>query len=1193
MKTIIQFSALLVLLLAGCAKKRSTDRLMDTDGNRYDKSILLSTDQWAFKTTVVDTSLDGSLVMIGAASPLRIGHFRFTRDQLQFIGNVSHQSTNKAGRMADLINAWDITHSDYRLAESDGKVTNVEEENTDISWDERSHFKIDWKSAAINEFKFNPACVEGPIKSVVEDTKEVTPGHFSFEVEHTYEITNLNCLGYQDMSRRMNLENQTSSFRLRYSFAPLSQLADGNYKAIRYESDEDPLRKKYGFFETTVDRYDEASGFFQKDVMINRWHAEADTDGAPRVQKIYLARDFPDEYKWIYQDPRIGVAAVTNRVFEEHNIPLRFEFVEDDSVRFGDVRYSFIRWINDPVANAPFGYGPSDTHPLTGQILRSDSVIWTSVLPIFLQRIREIDQNEEDRRAGRSSLFQAMSQVLSETGILSTGDLSEFTETAAALNTRSQHLHDQPDEEADTIRSNRHQFTRMVSRRLFAHPGWAPSTYYRDTGPAFEQELDTSLSGSGMVARAFQSMVTAGAPGVEGNRTTFATMNHAVEGHQHDLHAHLHNPTNPVQGRLTMPEVVYPLEEVLGSLAPLLRQGATEKEIIDTTLYRVALHEFGHNINLRHNFFGSVDLENFPPAEPRLDRHGEPVLTPEGDQAMTRPVSSSVMDYIPIKDEFLSPYDWGPYDKAALVYAYTGGGIDLEKSGVIRLSNGELVVSPLQEERTFLYCSDQHAAWLNPFCNRHDTGTTPSEIMLSMIESYENAYETRNFRWGRAYWDTRSYGNWVHDTMAMPIKFIGMYQRPALWLAELDKSRPKGQWEIAERTIMDDLRRANALLAAFYQGVVQQLDTDKAFNDVIDPFTGNIQRIGITTDKLYAILALVGGMNFSIDTNYQTRRVSFLDLLPGSSIATGHPAGLAELLYEIIGNTAVVNPNLNVIGYESFGRALFVSNATDNYSTYDKNLIELMNIRCYSRKALHAAFGIDADQFYFFEPGYTLPADSPAPWQYGELVAARVDLDPHREVVFPGYAEYTVLDEPYFKSQGRQMLAIVRIDGNYYVAGSVSNRFAYNFMKDYAQTNSISQTEKAFILSSKRMHDQARGWHDRGCRTAEAGPAPVPPPFLPSEGDGSDDSAGDGSQQGGDDGAGADDGSQQGGDDGAGADDGSQQGGDDGAGADDGSQQGGDDGAGADDGSQESDAGGEDAGTGEDASGGTPPATQE
>ena len=40
-----------------------------------------------------------------------------------------------------------------------------------------------------------------------------------------------------------------------------------------------------------------------------------------------------------------------------------------------------------------------------------------------------------------------------------------------------------------------------------------------------------------------------------------------------------------------------------------LVKNVSDEQIINDILYRVAIHELGHNLNLRHNFYGSVDAK--------------------------------------------------------------------------------------------------------------------------------------------------------------------------------------------------------------------------------------------------------------------------------------------------------------------------------------------------------------------------------------------------------------------------------------------------------------------------------------------------------------------------------------------------------------------------------------------------------
>ena len=62
--------------------------------------------------------------------------------------------------------------------------------------------------------------------------------------------------------------------------------------------------------------------------------------------------------------------------------------------------------------------------------------------------------------------------------------------------------------------------------------------------------------------------------------------------------------------RLHFIDVATPFLEAAAQAGEALIEGKTPQEIINTILYRVAIHEFGHNLGLRHNFYGSVDAGN-------------------------------------------------------------------------------------------------------------------------------------------------------------------------------------------------------------------------------------------------------------------------------------------------------------------------------------------------------------------------------------------------------------------------------------------------------------------------------------------------------------------------------------------------------------------------------------------------------
>jgi hypothetical protein len=305
------------------------------------------------------------------------------------------------------------------------------------------------------------------------------------------------------------------------------------------------------------------------------------------------------------------------------------------------------------------------------------------------------------------------------------------------------------------------------------------------------------------------------------------------------------------------------------------------------------VHEFGHNLGLRHNFYGSTDTENF--------------YSKEESQAlgMRKAVTySSIMDYAPKTNNELSVM--GKYDIAALKFAYagqvetkSGQNVDYVKVGkvynksidsqitkaqsALATSNADDSIS-IQAEisnleaqklpnnlstytaiangsapnkvaalkakvsidgindkslKSFKYCSDEHV-WNDSLCNRHDEGTTYSEVVDYHINQYKKNYEKRNFRGRRYSFESRtgdrSYFGRVNGTFNNVYQFFKIYDQVASGGAYDD---PK--WE--ENEVLVDIKNASDKAFDFYMDVLEtpayhcvELDKEKGGVTRIAPF---------------------------------------------------------------------------------------------------------------------------------------------------------------------------------------------------------------------------------------------------------------------------------------------------------------------------------------------------------------------
>ncbi|NRA61302.1 MAG: zinc-dependent metalloprotease [Psychrobium sp.] len=181
------------------------------------------------------------------------------------------------------------------------------------------------------------------------------------------------------------------------------------------------------------------------------------------------------------------------------------------------------------------------------------------------------------------------------------------------------------------------------------------------------------------------------------------------------------------------------------------------------------VHEFGHNLGLRHNFLGSMDKANFYQQDETTELgYDKP------------PAYSSIMDYAASSFDELPVY--GKYDVAALRFGYSReievivpmAAIDeapVSKfvsladadavltadhkklpSGAIKAVRDNLATtfenSPEASLKTYQFCTDEHTT-TSPTCNRFDEGTDILEVTKFRIQRYHDSYETMNKRDGR------------------------------------------------------------------------------------------------------------------------------------------------------------------------------------------------------------------------------------------------------------------------------------------------------------------------------------------------------------------------------------------------------------------------------------------------------------
>ncbi len=179
-------------------------------------------------------------------------------------------------------------------------------------------------------------------------------------------------------------------------------------------------------------------------------------------------------------------------------------------------------------------------------------------------------------------------------------------------------------------------------------------------------------------------------------------------------------------------------------------------KVVRPRLTSTLLHEIGHNLGLRHNFYASSDIANyFAPVQKRI-----------GNQEKTiKWRSSSVMDYLPFDEDTMTQP--GPYDIAAIRWGYSDT-IESKDGQILKLNpQYSIRQQAAQKMKTYKYCTDENAYWYptDPLCDTYDVGSDPVQIVENLKAQYNAHVAQFTFRNDRS------------RTMEMNAQAYDRYQR--------------------------------------------------------------------------------------------------------------------------------------------------------------------------------------------------------------------------------------------------------------------------------------------------------------------------------------------------------------------------------------------------------------------------------
>ncbi|MCF8060152.1 MAG: zinc-dependent metalloprotease [Bacteriovoracaceae bacterium] len=669
-------------------------------------------------------------------------------------------------------------YKSYRCREDAyGECTNVEEENTELEWYQKSSFLPKFeniKKREINELDIftlnNGSCLtEGDTKVV---DYEVTPGVINIEVEKNYRMNSGNFFCF--LMSFYNDQLNTNGFRVRnfYSLVRLDKLATPGYEPLNYP---EPDHDEFGFFtkeeRTLTDEFDRQRR--KKTIFMERWKGgTADnptTEGSeysPRFVKYHLTPEYSKpENAYILEATKEAIGTM-NSEMRASNVPVQLELIEQPdpakAVSPGDLRYTSLVLIEDPLANGLLGYGPAVSNPYTGEIVKAHTNMYLGVLKSMTRWVYQaaVDITEERYAEANGGSQATLSTISVSPEALSNIPqplaLGHFPELVEANLPKPQvptpvvvPNNNDDDQGEDEQGNNDNAVVGSIERALHNN--------HMHLGGLDKKEALRSMSFKKLeqrIRRRVKSKTNLKAAFILQKLKEEGTLTKDQESllkEQARLDRYAENNALAVEffpiggtSKVIYPELltISGVQTERGTLKPFEeltteQKRAVQKAIVRSSYKATLVHELGHNLGLRHNFMGSWDKDNFYTEEEAR------ALGMEG-----APAYSSIMDYS--FSEFNQLKAFGKYDLAALRFGYARE-VELKDGQFVKVEGS---LSKFKETlgsndlKEYQFCTDENAG-LSSICNRFDEGTTLVEVSKYLIKRYKDYYKYRNFRDGR------------------------------------------------------------------------------------------------------------------------------------------------------------------------------------------------------------------------------------------------------------------------------------------------------------------------------------------------------------------------------------------------------------------------------------------------------------
>lgn len=684
----------LSLLLVGCAKERKYDKVVLEDPSvQYLKSDIVNLCSDVSDPCLSVPSVANTPYNVSASRPYWLGDAKLVitelgQDKLKILEIEEGEFAANPNNLSPVLD-FDIEHIDYHCKEdANGDCSNIEEEDKEKPWQNRKFVHFDFNDFDIKEKNTLPIELSQLFSQQCFQELEKKITSFKLEkdalnitIKKTYS-TNANCANIEEIA---DLRYLNFSIDYHYSIVKLSSLASPGYSKSFYSSGD---QQQFGFFKTTiknktVDYHDHHMGT-RKD-LINRW--KPNRGAIP----YYLSSEFYEPGMKAIKDATIAAIDTINRSLTKAKTGVSIELKDGRGINLGDIRNSAIILVKDPQASGVIGYGPTVSNPHTGEILYGRTVMYLGTIIKFISRTY-------DEFVIKKS--QAPAQELSDTDAQETE--SSTTTQARRHFSRQFMLATQDFDIASALSLNFDYFDRITDNE----------EEYEEHS-LFEKVSSLQKKVERMAKQTFY-------------HSSYLNMDASIQQVSDELFKG-HNSLK-LWSQLSKAE----RKKVINILLPF---------VWTPTL----VHEFGHNLGLRHNFMGSVDKDNFYHDHEVSEQHEVSY--------------SSIMDYSYSNINELRVM--GKYDIAALKYAYAGL-VENEEGKDIHFGEDltKFKAATKTKIKKFQYCTDEHTSTMT-MCNRHDEGVNELGIVNHYIKSYQDNLHKTQYRNNR--YDFNSYkGDFDH-----------------------------------------------------------------------------------------------------------------------------------------------------------------------------------------------------------------------------------------------------------------------------------------------------------------------------------------------------------------------------------------------------------------------------------------------